>query len=231
MTLCVLIHSPLVGPYTWTPVAETLRQRGIETIVPTLTNDSDPIVPFWKQHALAVCKALETVPLDQPLILVAHSGSGPLLPAIREGLVRRIADYLFVDAGLPENGKSRLDLFGDAEGVAQFRENAVNGMIQPWTDDDLRVAIPDDAIRQKFVAEFRPMPLEVYEEKLPVFATWPDAPCGYLQFTSTYDPAAEQAQRAGWPYCRIEAEHFHMLVAPSTVADAMLDLLRSMHAC
>ncbi len=32
----VLLHSPLVGPLTWGPVADELRRRGIEAIVPAL---------------------------------------------------------------------------------------------------------------------------------------------------------------------------------------------------
>jgi hypothetical protein len=33
----MLIHSPLVGPFTWSLVAEELRARGQEMFVPTLS--------------------------------------------------------------------------------------------------------------------------------------------------------------------------------------------------
>ena len=32
----VLVHSPLVGPFSWSPVAEVLRRRGETVLVPDL---------------------------------------------------------------------------------------------------------------------------------------------------------------------------------------------------
>src|SRR5579875_549034 len=47
----VLIHSPLVGPLTWSLVAKELRQRGIDTMVPVLHDIEGSDVPYWRQHA------------------------------------------------------------------------------------------------------------------------------------------------------------------------------------
>jgi hypothetical protein len=104
---------------------------------------------------------------------------------------------------------------------------ATGNLLPVWSDDDLRDVIPDAAIRRRFVAELAPLPLAVYDEPLPVPSSWPDAPCGYLRFGSNpayADPAA-QAQRAGWPYHVVEGEHFHMLVNPPAVTDALLALI------
>ena len=87
--------------------------------------------------------------------------------------------------------------------------------------------IPDTALRWRFVAELRPLPLAVYEEPLPVFAGWPDAPCGYLRFAATpvYEEPEREARRRGWACAQLPGHHFHMLVDPPTVAQALLDLL------
>src|SRR5690348_11665632 len=106
--LLVLVHSPLVGPFTWSLVAEYLRKRDIETLVPMLTDVEGTDAPYWQQHAEAVRHALESVPETRPLILVGHSGAGPLLPAIYQATRHPTAKYIFVDAGLPHGGKSRL---------------------------------------------------------------------------------------------------------------------------
>ena len=60
-----------------------------------------------------------------------------------------------------------------------------------------------------------------------MFDGWPDAPCAYLRFGANpaYDAAAAEAQRRGWPLRSIEGDHFHMLVDPAGVADALLDLV------
>ncbi len=147
-----------------------------------------------------------------------------MIAAVRQALDRPIAGYIFADAGLPVNDKSRFDLFGSPEAVARFSESAVNGAMPPWTEEDLGELIPDAAIRHDYVAELRPTPLAVYEEKLPVFAGWPDAPCGYLLFSSVYKSAAKEAQSRGWPFIHLPSGHFDMLVEPEAVADALLKL-------
>ena len=47
----VLIHSPLVGPLTWSRVAAEMRIRGQNVLVPTLEDSPESRDPFWKQHA------------------------------------------------------------------------------------------------------------------------------------------------------------------------------------
>jgi hypothetical protein len=47
----VLIHSPLVGPFTWSPLADQLRKRRFDVIVPTLSDGGNAKLPYWKQHA------------------------------------------------------------------------------------------------------------------------------------------------------------------------------------
>src|SRR5215207_1088788 len=119
----VLIHSPLVGPLTWSLVADEMEQRGINVVVPILVDSPDSPEPFWKQNAESVSRALAQIPKNSPVTLVAHSGAGPLLPAIRQILPSPVKAYLFVDAGIPRNGASRLDLMKseDPEWATQFQ--------------------------------------------------------------------------------------------------------------
>jgi len=226
----VLLHSPLVGPFTWAPVADELRRRGVDAIIPTLDSPTAPGSRYWERHGRTVAEALEDVAPQQPLILAGHSGAGMLLPAIRQLTRRPVAAYLFVDAGIPEDGKSRLDLFEDPQAAELFRRAAVGGLLPTWKEEDLRAAIPDHERRQRFVAELRPLPLAVYEEPIPVFEGWPDAPCGYVRFGANpaYDAPAERARRAGWPYRELAGAHFHMLVDPAAVAGALLDLVEQL---
>ena len=225
MTAYVFVHSPLVGPMTLDLVANELRQRNKVTINPSLFDAPDPLIPYWQQHARAVAQAVIREIPNEPVILVGHSGGGMLLPAIQQSLGQPVQGYLFVDAQLPQNGFSRFDLFDLPESVVQFRDAAVDGLLTPWRSDDLREVIPDTAIREKFVADMRPMPIAIYEEPISVFDGWPNAPCMYLQFSSTYDDSARQARERGWPYIKMDGEHFHMLVAPAQVAETILRFL------
>jgi pimeloyl-ACP methyl ester carboxylesterase len=223
----VLIHSPLVGPLSWEPVAEQLRVRDVETLVPSLRDTESRDVAYWQQHAQSAASAIEVIPADKALVLVGHSGAGPLLPPIGQQLRRPIAAYLFVDAGLPLDGKSRLDEMEEnaPEFAAELRRHlAGGGRFPTWSDEDLREVIPDDRLRAGTLAEIQPRPLAFFEERIPGFGNGPDAPCGYLHFSGSYDAPAAQAQQAGWAHRHIDVGHFHMLVDPVGVADALLDL-------
>jgi hypothetical protein len=222
----VLVHSPLVGPLTWSLVAAELRGRGMEVVTPELRQEERAAEPHWRQHARSVAQALQAVPSERVIVLAGHSAAGPLLPAIRHEAGGRVAAYLFVDAGLPEEGKDRL-------GTGPFRQHLLDlyarGERFPnWTDEVLREVVPEPVLRRRLLEDLRPQPLAFWEEVIPVFTGWPDAPCAYLRFGSNpaYDAAAAEAQRRGWPYAELPGRHFHMLVEPVAVTDALMDLVR-----
>ena len=227
----VLVHSPLVGDLTWSLVAARMRHRDIAAIVPLLDDAPGSNEPSWKQHTGSVSAALAKLSPNRSIILVAHSGAGPLLPAIREGLENPVHAYVFVDADPPRNGATRLDLMRseDPEWAAQFqKELEQGGRFPTWSFEDLREVIPDERLRRQMVAELRPRALSFFTEPIPVFAAWPDAPCIYIQFSAPYESSAAHARRAGWPTYRLEAGHFHMLVDPAAVTDLVLQAVKGL---
>jgi hypothetical protein len=222
----VLIHSPLVGPLTWKLVADQMRQRAIEVIVPTLEDSPNSLEPYWKQHAESVSQALSQISKETSLTLVAHSGAGPLLPAIRAELANPINAYVFVDAGIPRDSATRLDLMKseDSDWAKQFQEYLENGGRFPnWSSEDLHEIIPDENLRNRLVTEINPRALDFFTEPIPVFEGWPDAPCVYILFSEPYKGAARQARESGWQTYELESGHFHMLVDPKTVTDLIIE--------
>lgn len=229
--LVVLVPSPLVGPLTWSLVAEELGRLGVEALVPSLSDREEDERPFWRQHAEAVAQELRFVPEGRPLVLIGHSGAGPILPAIAQATGHPVAAYLFVDAGLPKNGQSRLDLMAaeDPAFARHLRDHlAAGGRFPAWDEDDVREAIPDARLRREVLADLRPRSQAFFAQPIPVFAGWPDAPCGYLRLSPAYTVPAQRAIAASWSYREIEAGHFHLLVDPTTVAQMLIDL---MNAC
>ncbi|MGD9890008.1 MAG: alpha/beta hydrolase [Dehalococcoidia bacterium] len=225
--LFVLIHSPLVGPRTWSGVAARLRSRGAGVAVPVLRDRGSTSGPFWYQDALAVAAMVQALPAGRPLVLVGHSGAGPLLPAIRQLAERDVALYLFVDAGIPVDGASRLDLLRDEmpEMGATLEQHLREGGRYPgWRDEDLVEVLPDDHARRQIIEEMQPRDLPFWTEPLPVFPGWPDAPCAYLQLSSGYAVPAARARSDGWLHREVDAGHFHMLADAD--AEIILDLAR-----
>lgn len=222
----VLVHSPIVGPATWTSVADELRKRGHTVVVPDLGPNNEGDEPFWQRHTRAVVDTLRDVSADRDLILVGHSGAGALLPAIGHAIQRPIAGYVFVDAGIPHDGQTRLDDGPFAEVVRELYRRGERYL--NWGDADLRDLVPDAMQRQAILSDLRPPPLAFWEEPIPVFAGWPDAPCAFLRFVPNpaYDAPAADARTRGWAYREIEGGHFHAVVDPVAVAAELVELER-----
>jgi hypothetical protein len=216
----LLVPSPLVDSTSWRPVATELAKRGHMALVPELEDDGAP--PFWRQHI----DATSVIGKDIPVVVAGHSGAGPLLPAIADH-VTAVA-FLFVDAGLPRDGASRLDLLAAelpemADGLRAHLQ--AGGRFPEWTDGELATVVPDPDARRRVLAGLRPRPLSFWEEPIPVPAEWPGAPCAYLQFSPGYDRPAQQAADLGWRVKRLEgADHFHLIVDAPAVADALIGL-------
>jgi hypothetical protein len=222
----ILIHSPLVGPLTWSRVADEMRARSLKVLVPTLEDSASSRDPFWKQHAASVARAVSPTPQDTPVLLVAHSGAGPLLPAIRRSIPNPVRAYVFVDAGIPRDGATRLELMKseDPEWAGQFQSLLEQGGRFPdWSFDDLQEIIPDEKLRRQMVSEIRPRGVSFFTEPIPVFTGWPDAPCVYIRFSAPYDTSAAQAMASDWLVHDLDAGHFHMLVNPVAVTDMIIN--------
>jgi hypothetical protein len=196
--------------------------------VPILTDQPASKQPYWKQHAESVPQALAHIPKSQSITLVGHSGAGPLLPVIHQTLANPISAYVFVDASIPQDGASRLDLMKaeDPDWAKEFQKKLEIGSRYPtWDFDDLSEIIPDEGLCRQMIAEIRPRGLSFFTESIPVFSGWPDAPCVYIRFSKPYQKPATKAQEDGWPTYELEAGHFHMLVDRVAVTDIIVEAI------
>ncbi len=228
----VLLHSPLVGVASWGTLPEALGRAGAGAVAVAVGGDDRP--PFARRYVdEAVAGTLAADP-PGPLVLVGHSGAGPLLGAVGAGLAaagRPAGGYLFCDAGLPEDGATRLELLAaeDPEMAAAFRaELERGGRFPEWGDAELAPLVPDPAARAALIGSLRPRDLAFFTEPLPPAPGWPDAPCGFLRLSAAYDHWAAAAAAQGWPTASLDAGHFHPLADPGEVAAALLGLLARM---
>lgn len=216
----VLVHSLLLGPLTWAPVAARLAARGAVTVVPSLvavTDLDDP--PFWPRVADTVGDAVGRLPPDQPIVIVAHSNAGLMVPAIAHAARRPVAGCLFVDASLPaRTGPSSA---ATPERLDHLRTIAIDGRLPRWTswwsEDEVARLFPDPQTRSAVSAEQPRLALSHYEQQIPVPAGWDDQPCGYLLFGPPYDRTAGDARDRGWDVEQVPGGHLHQLVDPDAV--------------
>ena len=224
----VLVHSPSVGPLTWAPVADRLRARGRESIVPSLLDVAGADPPFWQRIVDDVNTAMSRLEPDRPVLLVAHSNAGLFVPLLAEHAVRSVQGCVFVDAALPALADSTPVVPAELLDVLRGMER--DGRLPPWTDwwdeSDVAPLFPDPRTRAAVSAEQPRLPLAYYERAVPVPAGWDAVPCGYLLFGPPYDELAAEASRRGWPVDEIAGEHLHQIVDPDGVADRLLAMAR-----
>lgn len=223
----VLVHSPSVGPSTWSAVAGRLRSAGFRARVPSLLRVCEGAPPYWPRIVAAVHGDLRRVPDDVPLVLVVHSNAGLFLPAVRAGLPHRVVGSIFVDAALP--ARSGPTPVASPELLDFLRPLAVDGRLPRWTDwwDEADVApmFPDEATRHAVVAEQPSLPLDYYQQAVPVPEGWEDHPCSYLLFGPPYEELADEARERGWRVSHLPGEHLHQVVDPEGTALRLLELI------
>src|SRR3569833_1338677 len=154
----VLLHSPLLGPMSWSVVADELRRRGHEALAPAWPRLSSIADGFYPALAEGMAQRLAGAP---PAVLVAHSGEGAQLP----GLAARLADppqgVVFADAILPHPGRSWFDT-APPEMRQRLRAGAQMGELPSWDEwwppGALEKLLPDATTREGLVAELEPLP-------------------------------------------------------------------------
>jgi pimeloyl-ACP methyl ester carboxylesterase len=195
----VLVHSPLVGPTTWEPVATELLARGIAAVVPSLTAAS-------RHWPAVVARVVQAVPPGfREVVLIGHSGAGVLLPAIADRLGGRVRAAVLVDAAVPH--ASGATPVVDASFRAHLERLAIGGLLPPWPawwgDEAMVALVPDSELRERVVAECPRLALSDLDQEVPVPSSWAAVPCAYLRFSPSYEAQLAEAHARRWPVAEL----------------------------
>jgi hypothetical protein len=219
MARWLLVHPPLLGPAVLEPFAEVLRHRGDVVVVPDLRGAVEEAAGWPGRWTAA---AAESGPADNVL---GFSGAGVTLPAVAAAVdARRV---VWVDALMPaRSGATVAD--DDIRGRIPALLDAA-GRIVDWTTwwgpgalDDL---VSDAAVRGAIVADGHRLPGDFYDVAVPVPGLWPEDGARYVQLSPSYDDAAAEARRRGWPaFGDGDGEHLDVATRPAAVADLIADL-------
>ena len=201
----VLLHSPLTTAAAWGTLPDALRSRGLDVAVPQVGDDDRP--PYASRYVARAALEIAAREPAQPLVLVAHSAAGPLLPplgAAQRAAHRRVGGYLFCDAGLPAQGETtrleqiRLERPDQAQGFEEFL--------------DAGGRFPDSPAPAGLADDIRPRGRDFFAEPLPPAQDWPD----------------HQARLRGWPVVERDSGHFAAHTDPDGTATAVLELIAAM---
>jgi pimeloyl-ACP methyl ester carboxylesterase len=221
----VLVHSPFLGPASLRPLADALAALGH----PAVLLDLRPSVVAPPVHQVllgAFADAMSEELLDGPVVLVGHSGAGPLLPAFADALEEAVTGLVFVDAGLPTPGRAWRDTV-PTELYQELRALSREGQLPRWqrwfTPNPLDTLVADEELRAEIADEAPEVPIAFLKEERPD-VTW-DGPAGYVQLSAAYAGDADQAEALGWPVRRLDTHHLAPATDPAPVARAILEVL------
>jgi pimeloyl-ACP methyl ester carboxylesterase len=221
----VLVHSPFLGPASLRPLADALAALGH----PAVLLDLRPSVVAPPVHQVllgAFADAMSEELLDGPVVLVGHSGAGPLLPAFADALEEAVTGLVYVDAGLPTPGRSWRDTV-PASLYAELRALTREGQLPRWqrwfTPDPLTTLIADPALRADIADEAPEVPIAFLKEERPE-VEWSGS-SGYVQLSAAYEQDADEAAELGWPVRRLNTHHLAPATDPGPVAEAILEVL------
>jgi pimeloyl-ACP methyl ester carboxylesterase len=181
--------------------------------------------PYQPAIWRSVSNVLDRVRNGDPLVLVGHSGAGPLLSGIAAACGDSVHAPIYVDAGLPEPGKNWFER-APAEMADHLHGLAENGLLPPWNEwfapGAIDSLLPDPQLRERFRAELPCLPLAFLDEPAPP-VTWA-GPGGYLLLSEAYRRDAAEARRNGWPVREHLTHHLAMLTQPRNIASTLGEL-------
>jgi pimeloyl-ACP methyl ester carboxylesterase len=221
----VLVHSPFLGPASLRPLADALAAHGH----PAVLLDLRPSVVSAPVHQVLVgafADAIGEEELAGQVVLIGHSGAGPLLPAFADALEDTVTGLVFVDAGLPTPGRSWRDTV-PASLYTELKAASREGQLPRWQrwfePDPLVELVADEDLRAEIADEAPEVPVAFLKEQRPD-VDWP-GPAGYVALSETYAADADGAAALGWPVRRLASHHLAPATDPDPVAVAVLEVL------
>jgi pimeloyl-ACP methyl ester carboxylesterase len=237
MATIVIVHGAFGGGWEWTPVANLLRALGHEVFTPTLTGVGErehlgPEVGL-STNVDDVVALLDFEDLHN-VVLCGASYGGMAVTAAADRSADRIAMLVYIDALVPRDGQSGLDLLPESFG--NLVRSASDEFGHGWVQVPPAILPPEGLIAEEarvhYVARLRPQPVATFTEPAQIGGAVGDLPHAFVRCTASAidmggDPIeqfAALARDAGWPYRELAAPHDPHLFEPSGTAAILHEL-------
>lgn len=164
----ILIHGAWHGGWAWCRVADRLRARGHTVFAPTLTGlgERAHLLRPGIDLSLHVADVLGVIRYEQlnNFVLVGHSYGGCVISGIAEAKPDAVRSLVFLDAFIPDNGESLLDVVQPAVQEV-IRASLARGDITVPVRDAAAFKV-NEKDRAWIDALATPQPIETMTEKI-----------------------------------------------------------------
>jgi pimeloyl-ACP methyl ester carboxylesterase len=226
MATFVLVHGGWDGGWAWRGVASLLTAAGQDVFRPSLTRAGERVhlaTPDVGLHT-HIEDIVNVLVYEQltDVVLVGSSYGGMVISGVAERVPERLRQLIYLDAFVPVDGQSTLDLVDPAlaQGLAQMAQAYGEGWRIPHS--------PPDADRRT------DMLLKPLQDPLALGSPQAAAlPHTYVQFTDKAPEdftgplmrqMAARAQALGWQYREMPFSHWPLLDKPRELAALLLEL-------
>lgn len=236
MATFVLVHGARNGGWVWKFVTAHLRAAGHEVYSPTLTGLGErahllrPDINL-DTHITDVVNVLEFEDL-RDVVLVGHSYGGMVISGVAEQAVGRLAQLVFLDAYIPQDGQTGYDQLTPEDLVAllELVRTQGEGWLGPApAPGSLADRIRDEVVRNWAEPRFRPHPMGTFAQPLRLQNSAAAAlPRTYIYCTVMPGFEREAAwvrSQPHWRYRELSTFHGAPLTAPRDLADLLLSLV------
>jgi pimeloyl-ACP methyl ester carboxylesterase len=242
----VLVHPAWFGGWCWGKVKQLLRDRGHDVHAPTLTglgeraHLANPGVGL-ATHIEDVVNVLEFEDL-QKVVLVGNSSAGMVIAGVADRVPGRLAQLVYLDAFVPENGESLVDLVAPERRLAM--ENLVETEGEGWLLPRFAPLPPEKILRDIWgvtsendlrwtLPRLRATPFRHFTD--PLELTRPSATdmgrvfirCRQFQPGKhpAFDRHLEMARQAsGWRAQELETPHLPYVTHPAELVEVLVDI-------
>jgi pimeloyl-ACP methyl ester carboxylesterase len=232
MATLVIVHGGFGGGWEWTGVARGLRARGHDVFTPTLTGMGERS-HLGPEVGLAIhvedVVAVLTFERLQKVVLCGASYGGMAVTGAADRVPDRIGLVAYIDALVPQDGQSGLDLLPEEFGDAARAVADEHG--HGWVPTPSAVLPPKGLIPEEewatYVDRLRPQPLATFTEPIHLTGGLDRLPRAFVRctgggldvFGDPIAPLVTRAKAEGWEYRELVAPHDPHLFDPAgTVA-------------
>ena len=213
-------------------MADRLTLKGFDVLTPTLSGmekkrNVRPIEVTLDTHISDVCSIIESKRLND-VVLVGHSYGGMPITGVADKMPGRIRALVYLDAMIPENQKSALDVRYPSS--HPFPPPDGNGLIPPVDSSrfnlsgEMAVWVND---------QLSPQPPKTVSQPIKLTGAWSQVPQKiYLRATCYKAPwfdrfLAEKSSDPGWETYSYPWGHDMMITHPEELADLLTAFAKS----